>query len=242
LRSAQSSAASAADALKSFLGRPLEEEMQVAYAPTAEADGPGEEGALVTQALARRPDLLQLDLGLRQAALTLRMTEAQTRPGLDLESGYGLSGEAESIAESWHKLSSPSWYVGLTTSVNLSHTESRTLVEQARARLRLTELDAQLTREAARLEIRELLRRVNDAAANAAVLEETRKLAEENLRIRQTQFEHGLIRPIDVAQTARELTETRYECLAARIDLELARAQLQLATGEMPYRGGGVAS
>jgi outer membrane protein TolC len=61
------------------------------------------------------------------------------------------------------------------------------------------------------------------------------KRAEENLRIRQTQFEHGLVRPIDVMQTERQLEETRLSQADATIDHQLARANLSLAVGEAPF-------
>jgi outer membrane protein TolC len=52
------------------------------------------------------------------------------------------------------------------------------------------------------------------------------------------QLQHGLIRPIDVVQTERQLTDTRTQHLNAAIDHELARAQLSLAVGEMPVLPG----
>ena len=71
------------------------------------------------------------------------------------------------------------------------------------------------------------------------MLADTVKLAEENLRIRQSQFEHGLVRPIDVAQSERELSETQAQCLEAGLDGELRALPAGACRGALA--GGGTA-
>jgi outer membrane protein TolC len=89
-----------------------------------------------------------------------------------------------------------------------------------------------------RLEIRSLVRAVRNAADNAAILSDTVELAEENLGIRRVQLEHGLVAPIDVMRTERQLDAGRNQHLDAVIEEQLARARLSLAIGEMPELGG----
>jgi outer membrane protein TolC len=155
-----------------------------------------------------------------------------------LTGGYTRSGEAGTIGESFQNLIDPSWYVGLASTVSLTHREDRATIERARSALRFTRLDEQVRRDEVRLEIRRLMRQVQDAQANATVLAETVKTAEENLRIQRVRFDHGLIPAIDVTRTERELNETRNQQLDALIDYQLAATQLSLATGEMPDLGG----
>jgi outer membrane protein TolC len=193
-----------------------------------------DEAALVERAIAQRADLQQLTWGIRSAELSVRQVEAQSKPGASLGAGYARTGQAETIGESFHDLVNPSWYVGLLFTTSLTQREDRAAIEQARGSLRLAKLEEELRREAVRLEVRRLLREAQDAAANAAQLAETVKIAEENLRIRQVQLDHGLIRPIDVTQTERQLTEARAQLLDAVIDKELSAAQLSLAVGETP--------
>jgi outer membrane protein TolC len=155
-----------------------------------------------------------------------------------LVGNYSKSGEAATIHESFRNLVNPSWGVGISTNVSLTRGEDRAAIEQARGHLRLAQLDQQLRQDEVRLEVRRLVREVQAAADNVAVLDGTVKLAEENLRIRQTQLDHGLIRPIDVMQTERQLSDTRSQHLNAVIAYQLARARLSLAVGEMPFAEG----
>jgi outer membrane protein TolC len=234
LRQAQAAAATALDVLHNFLGLPLDHPVQLAYEGETVSSPPPDEAALITQALTRRPDLQQLALGLRQTELSVQQAEAQARPGVRLVGSYSKSGEAPTISESFSNLVNPSWAVGVSTSLSLTRSEDRAAIEQARGHLRLAHVDQRLRQDDVRLEVRRLVREAQAAADNVAVLEGTVKLAEENLRIRQTQLDHGLIRPIDVMQTERQLSDTRSQHLNAVIAYQLARARLSLAVGEMP--------
>jgi len=235
LRSAQSAAANALDLLRNFLGIPLEENLRLSDEGAASLEpAPLKEAALLEQALARRADLRQLALRLQSAELSLRQAESRARPAVSLAGGYSRSGEGPNINESFRQLLNPSWYMGISTSVSLTGKADQADIEQARSSLRLAQTEEQLRKDDIWLEIRRLMREVENAAANAALLEATVKRAEENLSIRQVQFEHGLVRPIDVMQTERQLNETRNQRLNALIDYHLARARLSLAVGEMP--------
>ncbi len=240
LRQVQASAATAMDSLRNYLGVSLDEPVQVTYQEPSvpERPSPLDESALIAQALARRPDLQQLALGLRQNELSVQQVEAQSRPGVMLVGNYSKSGEAPTISESFSNLVNPSWGLGISTSLSLTRGEDRAAVQQARGHLRLAQVNQQLRQDDVRLEVRRLVREVQTAADNVAVLDGTVKLAEENLRIRQTQLDHGLIRPIDVMQTERQLSDTRSQHLNAVIAHQLARARLSLAVGEMPFAEG----
>jgi outer membrane protein TolC len=225
--------------LKNSLGIPLEQDVQPTHDEAIVPALPSlSEPALLERALAQRADLKQLALGVRSAELSVRQSEAQARPGVFLTGGYTRSGEAGTISESFQNLIDPSWYVGLASTVSLTHGEDRATIERARSALRFTRLDEQVRRDEVRLEIRRLMRQVQDAQANATVLAETVKTAEEDLRIQRVRFDHGLIPAIDVTHTERELNETRNQQLDALIDYQLAATQLSLAAGEMPDLGG----
>lgn len=238
-RQGQAAAASALDSLKNLLGIPLEEPLELVHEDTGVAQGgPPDEEDLMTRALAQRADLQQRALAVKSTQLSLRQVEAQSRPGTYLTGGYSRSGQGETIRESFDQLINPSWYVGLGFTTSLTRREDRAAIEQARGSLRLAEANEQLRKEEVRLEIRRLRRELENAAANAALLTETVKVAEENLGIRQVQFEHGLIRPIDVTQTERQLRQARLQLLDAVIAEDLAAAGLSLAVGEMPELAG----
>lgn len=238
-RQAQAAAASALDSLKDFLGIPLEEPVRLVHEEaTAAASDPESEAELMERALVQRADLQQSALGVRLAELAVRQTEAESRPGTYLTGGYSRSGQGETVSESFDQLVNPSWYVGMSLSMGLTGAEDRAVIEQVRGSLRLARLNEQLRRDQVRLELRRLRRELENAAANAAVLADTVKMAEENLHIRRVQFEHGLVRPIDVTQTESQLTQARLQLLDAVIAADLAAAGLSMAVGEMPELAG----
>lgn len=238
LCTARASAATATDSLRNFLGLPLDQPVQLVYDEPVLSDSLADEPALVAQALERRSDLQQFALALRQVELSVRQVEALSRPGVMLAGSYSKSGGAETISESFRNLLNPSWGIGVSTTLSLTRGGGRAAIAQARGRLRLAQLNQRIRQDEVRLEVRRLLREVQVAADNTAVLDATVKLAEENLHIRQTQLEHGLIRPIDVMQTERQLRDTQSQRLNALIDHQLARARLGLAVGEMPFAEG----
>ncbi len=152
VRTAESGAATAFDALKDYLGMPLDGAAQAQYVDSeATTPDPLDEEALVAQALAERSDLQQFALGIDQAKLAVRQAEARSRPGIMLTGGYALSGQAPTISESWSQLMNPSWVVGVATALNLNRSEDRLLIEQARGHLQLTTLNEQLRRDSVRL-------------------------------------------------------------------------------------------
>lgn len=237
VRRQQSAAANALDTLKDYLGMPLEQEVRLAHEDRQEVAGELDETRLVEQALAQRVDLKQLALSIRAQELYVRQTEALARPGVSISGSYSRSGQGATISESLNNLLNPSWYVGLTGSFSLTRKEDRLAIQQARRALELAQTNQRLQRDAVRLEIRRLLREVQDAAANAQLLAETVKRAEESLQVQQVRYDHGLSRPIDVMQTSNRLEQTRQSYSAALIDYQLAMARLRLAVGEMPQTG-----
>lgn len=64
LTPAEAAAETALDSLRSFLGLPLEQSVQLTYEEAVTPGSLPDETALVTQAFALRPDLQQLALGL----------------------------------------------------------------------------------------------------------------------------------------------------------------------------------
>ncbi len=235
-RRAESAAATALDELKSFLGLALDEVIVLSREESrVGTPGEAEEGELTARAFAQRADLRRLALNLRSAELSVRQAEAKSRPGVYLTGEYARSGEAATIRESWRDLANPSWYVGIAATSSLTAAEDRAEIDRARGGLGLARVEEELRREEIRLEVRRLAREVRDAAANVGVLRETVRIAEGNLRIRQVQFEHGLVRSIDVTQTEGQLSEARVQLTEAVVSQELAAGRLSLALGEIPF-------
>jgi outer membrane protein len=234
VRQRQSNLATELDQLKNYLGIPLDQDLKLADSGQAMATTDLHEEELVNLAFEKRADLRRLGLQVKSAELALRQTKAQSKPGVYLTGLYGKSGGGSTISAGLQNLINPNWNIGLSTSFSLSHEEDQAAIDEAAGILHLSQTEEHLYRDKIRLEIRRLLREMEDADANIALLSKTVKRAEENLSIRQVQLGHGLTRAIDVMQTERQLEEARRQYADALTDGQLIRMQLNMAVGEMP--------
>ncbi|MCX8053649.1 MAG: TolC family protein [Armatimonadetes bacterium] len=236
-RSALSAAETALEALKNRIGLPLDAEVRLTHKYSLPEGVELSEDEIVSTALVKRSDIVTTTLNEKRDELLLRQAKARCRPGISLVGSYKLMGQTSSISGAWGDLVNPNWFVGLTTSFPLTHTEERAAIEQARGRLIIHQLQRQLNTQEVRLEVRSLLRKTRQSAETSRTLADILKAAEENLKVRLTQLESGLIRPVDVLRTKQELMDIKSRYLNALIDSELAAAKLKLAMGEWPIPG-----
>jgi outer membrane protein TolC len=99
-----------------------------------------------------------------------------------------------------------------------------------RAAIELRRLDAEDTRARIELEVRDAVRQMQDAARRHAVLDASKRLASELLRINAERFERGLIDAQTSLATQID-AETAYSgAESALLDLYQARARLRFVT------------
>lgn len=235
VRSQEAFAQNDLDALKDFLGIPLDTSLTLTHtdAPAAQQPELGE-AQLVEIALNQRADVRRARISIQSSEVSLERTEAYTRPGVSFNASYSRSGGGDTIAQSFDSLRSPSWGVGLSTSISLNKKSDRASIESARKSLENTRASYELLEDDVRLQIRRLLRTVATSAANVDYLEESVARAEESLNIHRLRFERGLDTPLDVTSYEQQLERTRLNYSNALIDYQLALAELHLAIGETP--------
>ena len=106
-------------------------------------------------------------------------------------------------------------------------------VAEASARAAQARLQVELVEEQISLEVREARINLEDARERVTVADRVELSAQRNLTSATDLWHNGLARHSDVLDAHQQLTAAQYEALAARADLELARAALNHAVGQL---------
>jgi outer membrane protein TolC len=191
----------------------------------------GEESALdplVSRALEQRPDLLAARHYLEAARGELRMEQGGWRPEL------GLTASAETHAEDFFGNDGDNATVAVGFKFPLFEGKSnRAEIQRAEAAIREAEAMAELMAQRAELEVRQSLAALESARKRLALALEGIALAERSLVIVEDRYRNGLTTLVDLLEAESALTQSRRREVEARRDVLVARAGLDLATGDL---------
>ncbi len=191
---------------------------------------------LVTDAVAYRSEMLELELALAQDASTIDFSRNQMLPAAALDYTYRVNGLGQSLTDSATILRENNfedWSIGFTFETPIGNQAARSRYHQAILR-RLQRLS---TKEARRLAITQEVLNAADQlettwqriiAARQAVILQTRLLAAE-----QRQFELGRRTSTDVLDAASTLAEAQSAEISALADYQIAQVDLAFATGTL---------
>lgn len=189
----------------------------------------GELGAFLRRALEHRPELAEQQARLAAAQAAIEIARAGGRPALTLSGGptYGnTSGATAAGAAAF------GWSVTLAATVPLFDgglTAER--VREAEARLgQLRVVEAQL-RQAIELEVRRAMLNFAAAAEELAAADKIVEQAAEGLRIANVRFAAGVSTNLEVITAQASLSQADANRIQALFNVNLARAQLERATG-----------
>ena len=201
--------------------KPLEQEADV----TVQATPPEQ---LIAQALAQRPDIRQLTLGVKQAEAGIGMADAQFYPKLQL------AGVVNSERQGGFRLSGDD--VGDTVALNLSWNLFAGGIDQARrfaAEQARREADASLRnlRNQVAAEVRQALASLEAAREQVLLQRESVKLVAENRDLARSEYEAGQSPLTRLNEAQRDLTATHGRQAQALVAWQRARERLLIATG-----------
>jgi outer membrane protein len=185
----------------------------------------------VQRALSDRTDLVQARRNLEISQLTLEVTRDQTRPQLDLQTGYTVRGQnSESIIDGTRVISGygaafnqafsfdiPTWNVQFNFTYPLFMRAAR--ANYARAQLQLQQSIAQI--QAQELNVSAQVTNAGLAVENTyqqfQAAQKAREVAERNAEAEQTRFDVGMSTNYNVVQAQTNLTTQRLAELRALI-------------------------
>lgn len=193
------------------------------------------EDALAT-ALAHRPELAQLDLDLRAAALSIQKADNDRLPQLDLALSGALVGQDRAYGDALGQLGAAD-AKGWSVLVSLSWTPLQRATAAAAEIARIQHAQAGLRREAlvqtVWLEVRAALRDQAGAQRQVAAAARFRQLAEQSLEIEQRKFLNGTSQNLFVAQRQDALASARLAEINALLAHSRASTSLARATGRL---------
>ena len=212
--------------LNEVMGAPLDATFELAVAPVPPPGDPPDLAALEAEALANRPDLRIAALQEQMADASRETARAAFLPQVSAQGGWELNGGE------WNSRAS-SWVVGAVARINLFQglTDRARLSETAEAAKRRG-LEREQAQNAARLEIRVALARLDEARARDASGRTTATQARESQRIVRDRYESGLADVGALLRAAEAVQDADARQLAAQIDVLLAGAQLDRALGK----------
>jgi outer membrane protein TolC len=182
--------------------------------------------ALVQEALANRPDLRATGVQEEAIGRNIEAEKAEFMPEV------AISGFAESNSDGMFGSQSGNWGLMIGANFTVFDGSGRSAaVDRQLAQRRQIQERTQLLRRAIALEVTKAFYDVQAAAERIVQAETAVELARENLRIVENRYREGMSTSVELldAQTQRTMAQTRV--VAARRDLMLGRASLDLAVG-----------
>jgi outer membrane protein len=218
--------------LRSLMGLPPDVRVEVAREPLP-LDPARPVGELVALALATSPELQQAEHERRAREHRLRGERNGRWPSLDLVGQYAVLTRFNNYDEFFNRFERHNVTAGVRIRIPIYSARTGAMVRLAESELSASSIEARIQREAIETEVRRLARstRELDAAQTVARLE--LRLAQEDLRVLQAQFDEGRagLRELEQARLA------EHDRWRAFLDAEHARqtAELELLrrTGEL---------
>jgi len=195
----------------------------------------------VETAKVSRPDYARSQVLLENSAVAERFAANQRLPRLQIFGEYGLTGLSDEFSNAVDVLDDGdynAWEVGLRFDVPIPNRTARSeyriaQLQREQARVRLAELEEEITREVANA-LADL--RTSEARIGAAMA--AQKLAEDVLAARDLSFKMGRTDNLEVLRAQDSLAAAERDTLRARIDYAIALANLLRVQGVLLERKG----
>jgi outer membrane protein len=223
----QNSVKLALAALNFAMGVPQGTEHDISGALSAQDMKSGMD-AMLDEAASKRPDLMSMELNLRNTEKSVSMAKTDYLPSLNLmgQMDWNSDRPAGDDAKSWAVMAVLQWNIfdGLVT---------KSRVKEALAtNSKMKHLEEQ-TRSAVQLQVRQAYFNLTASLDRIAATSSSVNEAEEGLRIVQKRYEVGMTTFVDVLGAENSLIRARTNVLQALYDNNIAQAELKLAVGTL---------
>ncbi len=223
----------AAVALNNILGVPLNTEYTITSVPQAGDTTLPDIGKLLQEALDNRSELHSLELKVKAAGAAVAAAWGAYLPQVSVVGNYyyqrpnqRILPTLDAFRQTWDAsvvVSLPIWNWGQTASK----------VDQARAQRQQAELAEQQTADAVYLDVTQSYLNFKQSKDKIAVAETAVKDAEESYRISDQKFKVGLVTNTDLMDAEVALLQAKLNYSQALTELEIARVNLEKATGQL---------
>lgn len=182
--------------------------------------------AAIKQAMDNRPDLAQAGLSVEVAKRGINSAKSGYRPTVALSASEGWSDKDFPGSEN------NEWAVGVKATWNILDSGlTNSKVKQSKANLAKAMQQAQQTKDAVQLEVRQAYLNLKEAEKRIATSQVTVNKAEEDYKIAQVRYSSGVGTNLDVIDSQVALTQANTNYVQALYDYNTSRAQLEKAIG-----------
>ncbi len=217
-------------------------DLDLELAPTdAAAATPGDLPAKPTrsdfeQIFGQRGDVRAVDARLAAARLAELRTRNAALYELNAFADGGLIGLGSGFSGSSTRVGDRDTYVweaGLELAIPIGNRAQEARLSRAERTTQRAQRERAAIRNTAMREVREAARNVRSAAERIAAARRARVAAEEQLSAEKSRLENGRSTPFEVLQVEEDLSEFEAQEIAASVDYEKARVDLELASGTL---------
>jgi outer membrane protein TolC len=216
-----------------LMGRELPAAAQPLAVTAAAPEGAPEETALLDLARTNRAETAARKFEVRAAEEQMEAARADRRPQLAVTARYEqMRPNMLNIppADEWNYDA----FVGVTASWSLFDSGlTRAKVAEAAARCDQARQRQQQTADRITLEVRAARVNLANACERSTVARRTVESATRSLKAADDLWKNGLTRHVELLDAHAQLTAAEFQSIAARADVELARAALEHATGKL---------
>lgn len=193
------------------------------------ADPGSDSAALVSEALAARPETKLATVGLEVGIHAKALANGDLLPSLVVVGSYTHANpdfESGRPADAW----GDSWNLGLRLRYDLGSLPGALAREKAAsADLEKARADDERQRNAVALDVRRTLLALSKARNSLTLTQGMVAQAQENLRVTQAKFDNGLLKRSDLLQAQIALIRVQFAVTSKAIDIEIAQADLDRA-------------
>jgi outer membrane protein len=217
--------------------------------------------AAVQTALERRTDIINLRKSLDAADINIRYFKNQALPDLNVQAGYGLTGQGGTLyqfsdtfppvpqsvvtipySEVLSRMVSNdfhNWSVAVTVGYPLGKSTAEASLARAKVSYAQTELEVRSLEQMVTAQVREVARQLNTNRKRVEATRASRALAERRLEAEQKKFQAGMSTNFQVIQAQRDLASARNAELQAILDYNRSIVDFDTVQ-EAPLNGGGL--
>jgi OMF family outer membrane factor len=180
------------------------------------------------QALAKRPELLQLRDAARMAGLAVSISKTANLPTAFAQAN-GYYQNPVGFAPDWGTNWNATVGISMPLFTGLANVNK---LKQAKARERQARVGLALAEDGIRLDVQASVLSLNQEARNRAYQQKNVEVAEAALGLAEQRFQNGLLTNLDYMDSQLALTQARVAYLNALANYQIAKARLQKAVGE----------
>ncbi|MBW8873743.1 MAG: TolC family protein [Acidobacteria bacterium] len=228
---AENSAAVVNENLIRLVGLPPGSRVEPTEALTAPPVSPADPEALVTAALAARPEILALQARAKAARASVEIQKSISRPQASLSLGYDYADPNPRIVPPRDRFES-TWSAGVTVALR-AFDGGRAAAAAAQASAQADALDRQLEDLKARLRLEVTSRLLDLSSARAALVVAARNLdaAKENVRVARDRYQEGVVPSTELLDAETALLRASLDQTSAATQVRVALANLDRAVG-----------